>query len=88
MDYSMDITRCCRKDNFNVEEGRICSIHFAADCFDHDLKNELLGLPICRILKDDSFPTKCLSYKSPSVKSPSRAVRAKNVMRGLLLLTC
>jgi len=41
-------------DTLNVEEGRICSVHFADDCFEGDLKNELLGLPIRRILKDDS----------------------------------
>jgi len=38
------ITRCCRKDNFNVEEGRICSVHFADDCFDRDFKKGSFGL--------------------------------------------
>jgi len=69
-----------------LKKEELCSVHFVDDCFDRDLKNELLGLPIRRMLKYDSFPTKCLPYESSPVKSLCSDVRAKNVLRGSLLI--
>jgi len=70
------INRCCRKDEFNVDCTRICSKHFDDDCFIRDMRNELLGQPSRRILKDDAIPSRHLPYKTSPVKSPSRAQRA------------
>ena len=35
----------------------ICSRHFSSDCYQRDLKSELLGLPLHHNLKPDAIPT-------------------------------
>lgn len=37
------IHRCRRKDKFNPDTGRICSVHFVQNDYERDLQNELLG---------------------------------------------
>lgn len=37
------IRRCMRKDQFNPDTSRICSMHFVANDYERDLQNELLG---------------------------------------------
>lgn len=50
-------TFCKRKDKFNVKTARICELHFEKDCFERDLRNELLGLSQRKILKPTACPT-------------------------------
>ena len=47
---------CKRKDDFNLKTFRICLINFEVDCFQKDLQNELLGLPLRHILLPFSIP--------------------------------
>ncbi len=49
--------KCKRQDVINTKNARICELHFTADCFERDLKNELLGLPPRKRLKKMSVPT-------------------------------
>ena len=51
------ILACKRTDSFDPDKSRVCSNHFAPEDFLRDLKNELLNLPIRKILKSDSYPT-------------------------------
>jgi hypothetical protein len=37
---------------------RVCSDHFTASDFERDLKNEMLGLPVKKLLKHDAVPQK------------------------------
>ena len=46
---------------------RICHLHFEEECFERDLKSELLNLPIKRILKKDAVPT-LFSYLNKGTK--------------------
>ena len=50
------IARLYRKDKFSVDNVRICSEHFLPEDFERDLRNELLNLPIRKILKKGSVP--------------------------------
>ncbi len=51
------VAACKRKDNFKVDSAIVCSRHFTADCFDRDLRSELLEKKRGRILKGGSIPT-------------------------------
>ena len=51
------IHACRRKDSFNPNTGRICSIHFLPTDYKRDLKNELLGLPTVKRLFENAIPT-------------------------------
>jgi len=72
------ISRCCRKDPFNVNTARICSEHFENEQFVRDLRSELLGdaVKARHILRDDAIPIRKLPYKTSPVKSPGRSGRA------------
>ena len=48
---------CKRKDFVNLKNAVICSQHFSDDCFERDLRSELLYKVIKRKLKDDSIPS-------------------------------
>ena len=54
------VDACKRKDQFNVKNAKICSNHFKPECYERDLKNELLNLPLRRNLKLGSVPTENL----------------------------
>eukprot|EP00096_Caligus_rogercresseyi_P007608 TRINITY_DN25550_c0_g1_i1.p1 TRINITY_DN25550_c0_g1~~TRINITY_DN25550_c0_g1_i1.p1 ORF type:complete len:349 (-),score=71.17 TRINITY_DN25550_c0_g1_i1:58-1104(-) len=45
------------KSKFNAKTCRICCNHFSEDCWERDLRNELLGLKTRRILKKGACPT-------------------------------
>ncbi|KAF8770762.1 hypothetical protein HNY73_018252 [Argiope bruennichi] len=49
--------RCKKKYEFNVKNAVICSEHFTERDYERDLKNELLGLPLKKLLKKDAIPT-------------------------------
>jgi hypothetical protein len=42
---------------------RVCSDHFTASEFERDLKNEMLGLPVKKLLKHDAVPQKLQAKK-------------------------
>lgn len=46
-----------REDLTSRKQARICEMHFSEDCFERDLRNELLNLPLRRLLKKGSVPT-------------------------------
>ena len=50
------IIACKRADSFNAEKSRVCSHHFDESDYERDLKGELLGLPLKRVLKPDAVP--------------------------------
>lgn len=54
------VARCKRADKINVNNARICSIHFLPEDYERDLKNELLGLPIKKKLKANAVPSQNL----------------------------
>ncbi|XP_035228118.1 THAP domain-containing protein 2-like [Stegodyphus dumicola] len=49
--------RCKRADNFNIENARVCALHFTPDDYVRDLKAELLGSTPKRVLKANAVPT-------------------------------
>jgi hypothetical protein len=74
---SVWITRCCRKDRLNPKTATICSVHFAESCFERDLRHELLGLPIRRMLRSDAVPTEHLPYKKTTVVTSPCCARTR-----------
>ena len=52
-----------------TQHSRICSEHFTEDCYERDLKSELLGTKIKYNLKEDAVPTifNFSSYKRATV---------------------
>ena len=51
------ISRCQRSKPINVKYARVCSLHFAPEDFERDIKSEILGLPPRRLLKRGAVPT-------------------------------
>lgn len=51
------IKRCRRADKFNVDTSTICSSHFTPNDYERDLQNELLNLPLRKVLKKTAVPT-------------------------------
>ncbi|XP_035212976.1 uncharacterized protein LOC118186912 isoform X2 [Stegodyphus dumicola] len=51
------IAACKREDEFKIENATICSIHFKDEDYQRDLRNELLGIPLRKFLKEDAIPT-------------------------------
>ena len=54
---------CRRQDKFNVDNARICSLHFEESAFERNLKYELLGIPVPKRIikfKEGALPTKDL----------------------------
>ena len=79
--------KCYRKDKFNVENGRICSNHFASDSYERDLKAELLGLLPKKRLKADAVPSLNIpvSYTSCNDNSGRKErVEARRTKRKLI----
>ena len=52
---------CRRQDKFNVDTAVVCSRHFEAECFERDLRTEMLEKKKSRLLKHGSIPTLWLS---------------------------
>lgn len=73
------ISKCERKNSFNVELARVCSKHFLNTDYERDLKAELLQLPPKKILKKTAIPSQNLpecvsdniSVKQPQIGSGS-----------------
>lgn len=55
------VLRCKRNDTFNPDNARVCSIHFCPEDYERDLKNELLGLPQRKILRETAVPSLFIS---------------------------
>ncbi|XP_066955828.1 uncharacterized protein [Macrobrachium rosenbergii] len=75
---------CKRKDKFNADSSRICSLHFESSDYARNLKYELLGIPIPRHLvrlNSDAIPTLHLPTSEGNNVSTSREFRA--VKRGM-----
>jgi hypothetical protein len=53
------VNACCRADNFNVNTARICSRHFEKECYERNLRHELLNYTPKhgRTLKFDAVPS-------------------------------
>lgn len=50
------LLRCGRDENFDCAQGRVCSVHFAEEDFERDLRGELLGEPLKKRLKPEVIP--------------------------------
>lgn len=64
--------RCGRDGSWNPGACHICSDHFSEDCYERDLRSELLGEPIKKRLKKCSIPTRKLpstEYDEPHKRS-------------------
>eukprot|EP00094_Tigriopus_californicus_P000565 TCALIF_00547-PA protein Name:"Similar to T Transposable element P transposase (Drosophila melanogaster)" AED:0.11 eAED:0.11 QI:71/0.5/0.33/0.66/1/1/3/0/494 len=74
---------CQRQGSIPAKYGRICHHHFAPECFERDLKNELLGLKPRRLLKPGSVPTLRLdrNQRSPQCLEEDESPRAKRVKK-------
>lgn len=86
------MNKCRRKDEFNSNTARICSVHFRPDHYERDLKSELLNYePRIKRLKKDAFPTEHLpksdSGNQTTAKRTSRNEKRdrKKFVRELLL---
>jgi hypothetical protein len=54
------IHACRRKDAFDPSKSAICELHFLPSDYERDLRNELLNLPLRKMLKPGSVPTRNL----------------------------
>ncbi|KAJ8879411.1 hypothetical protein PR048_020019 [Dryococelus australis] len=54
------VSRCKRADKVNVNNVRVCSVHFVPEDYELDLRNELLGLPIRKKLLTNAIPSQQL----------------------------
>lgn len=75
------INACNRLDALNPDTGRVCSEHFKESDYVRYLKNELLNLPLKRILKADAGPTFKLPKCIDVVKTGSSECREVRVER-------
>lgn len=78
------INKCNRDDEkFNPNNSRICSIHFKDIDYKRDLQNELLGLPIKKLLKKTAVPTLYLESDEnvPSISDKEIRSRKKQVRK-------
>lgn len=53
------VNTCKRKDKINIKNARICSQHFSEECYERNLKHELLNYTAKnhRLLKANAIPT-------------------------------
>ena len=78
------LAKISRVDFVVTKDTRLCSDHFEPDCFERDLKAELLGLKATRTLKPDALPTIFVHRlrKKPPLSSENRLHdRAKQEVR-------
>ncbi len=54
------IVACKRAGSVNWNSALVCSTHFTEEDFVRDLRNELLGLPLWRMLKEGAVPSRQL----------------------------
>ena len=72
------IIACKRDDQFNPSTGNVCSEHFLPSDFQHDLRGELLGLPLKRRLNENAVPTLKISPSDLKDKK-SESERSKRI---------
>ncbi|XP_056647325.1 uncharacterized protein LOC130451987 [Diorhabda sublineata] len=71
------ILRCKREDKFNPDTSYICSVHFTEKDYERDLQNELLGLPLRKILKKTAVPTLGLYSKKSTSEASSSSISSR-----------
>ena len=71
------ILACHRKDTFDPDKSRVCSLHFKEEDFDRDLRNELLGLPLRKLKREDAVPSLLLLPQNPLKRSWNASENAK-----------
>ena len=91
------IESCKRQDEINPKTARICSLHFNDSDFERDLRNELLNIPVRKLLKPNSIPSQNLQpehgilvkWTSPrkTTLRGQREERAKKRIRKQLVIT-
>ena len=54
------VVKCKRDDSFNCRFATVCSNHFLPSDYERDLRNELLGIPQRKKLKQDAVPSQNL----------------------------
>ncbi|KAK3895348.1 hypothetical protein Pcinc_000938 [Petrolisthes cinctipes] len=77
------IHSCCRSDNVNADNARVCSVHFDDCDYEDDMKSRLLGIATPtkqRTLKNDAIPSLLLPQGTTdeAAGSTERLQRAKN----------
>ncbi|CAH1111454.1 unnamed protein product [Psylliodes chrysocephalus] len=71
------IKRCKRETKFNPLTATICSLHFTPDDYKRDLQNELLGLPLRRVLQKTAVPTLNLNVRSEKLEAKRTETKRK-----------
>lgn len=61
------LAKISRADLVISKHSRLCSVHFTSDCYERDLKAELLGSKPKAILKPDAIPS-LFSHRPPPKK--------------------
>ena len=78
------LAKISRADLVISKHSRLCSVHFTPDCYERDLKAELLGSKPKAILKPDAIPS-LFSHRPPPKKarlSSERRFFGENQTRG------
>ena len=70
---------CKRKHKFNVDSAIICSRHFSEDCFERDLRSELMQKKKAWLLKPGSIPTLNLLPKQSDVPEAEKSSRRERM---------
>ena len=65
------LNKCMISDfkKLNMKNVSICESHFSEDCFIRDFQNELMGLPVRRLLSSSAVPSLYLPYEEPPSQS-------------------
>lgn len=73
---------CKRREQFNVGNARVCSLHFPESAYTRNMKYELLGYRLedypsnCRVLNEDVVPTLRLPIlEVGKIGSPAQPIR-------------
>jgi THAP domain len=74
------VLKCKRLDSVNVNNARVCSLHFSPQDFILDFRKELMGWNVPNKLKPDAFPNVNLPATSILKKNSrtERALKRKN----------
>ena len=71
------------------ETSRVCSEHFSEDCFERDLKSELIpGTKPKRTLKPDAVPTLFSFVKSSERAISTQRIKGKEAKQVSLVFAC
>ncbi|KAJ8971271.1 hypothetical protein NQ317_001173 [Molorchus minor] len=75
------VNYCKRGDKFNSNTATICSIHFTQNDYERDIQNELLGLPLRRVLKKTAVPILNLNLNERSKKPSKKLIDTSHAKR-------